>query len=171
MVRKMLALAVAALFAAPVLAGEIKLTGENTKVEFVGSKKAGKHTGGFKTVAGKATTDAGTLKTLEVTIETDSIFSDNEKLTTHLKAPDFFNVKEHPKAMFTITKVDGKTITGELTMLGKKGEVTFPAEVEAKDGSLKLTSEFKIDRTKWGMTYGKGMIDDEVVIKVSVDAK
>ena len=44
-------------FALPALAADAKfpLTGENTKIEFVGTKADGKHEGGFKTVTGNAT--------------------------------------------------------------------------------------------------------------------
>src|SRR5262249_56737705 len=112
-----------------------------------------------------------TLK-IEVNIDTDSLYSDEPsgKLTGHLKSADFFGVKDNPKATFKSTKVEKGdktyTITGDLTMLGKTKPVSFPASVSEKDGVLSLSTEFKIDRTQWGMTYGKGMINDEVTIKV-----
>ena len=34
-----------------------------------------------------------------------------------------------------------------------------------------LKAEFKIDRADYGMTYGKGMVDDDVAIKVDLKAK
>ena len=34
-----------------------------------------------------------------------------------------------------------------------------------------LNSEFKIDRNDWGMTYGKGKIDDLVEVKIAIAAK
>ena len=41
-----------------------------------------------------------------------------------------------------------------------------------KDGTLTLTSsEFVIDRTEWGMVFGKGRVDDKVTLKVAVTAK
>ena len=72
--------------------GKYTLTGDNTRVEFTGAKKEGKHDGGFKKLAGTATltgTDPASAK-IQVTIDTESLYSDNEKLTAHLKAPDFF---------------------------------------------------------------------------------
>src|SRR5262249_5649322 len=167
-----------ALVASPVLAADTKytLTGENTTIQFVGTKPGGKHDGGFKKVAGTATVTDGNLATLkiEVEIETDSLYADDPKLTGHLKSPDFFGVKDNPKATFKTTKVEktdkGYTITGELTMLGKTKAVSFPAAVAAGD-ALTLTSEFQIDRNDWGMSFGKGKIDDKVTIKVAVNAK
>jgi polyisoprenoid-binding protein YceI len=156
-------------------AAEIALTGENTKITFVGTKPEGKHEGGFKTVTGTATTGADpTALKLAVEIDVTSMHSDDEKLTGHLKSPDFFDVKNHPKAKFVSTKVekagDGYTVSGSLTLLGKTKPVTFPAKISTTDG-LSLTSTFKIDRTEWGMTYGKGKIDDAVGLTVSISAK
>src|ERR1043166_2761675 len=84
-------------FTGTALAETFNLTGKNTKIEFTGTKPKGKHEGGFETVTGKATATAGdpaSLK-LEVEIETASLYSDNPKLTTHLKSSDFFAVKDY----------------------------------------------------------------------------
>jgi polyisoprenoid-binding protein YceI len=153
------------------------LTGDNAKITFVGTKPGGKHEGGFAKLAGTATVTDGnpaTLK-LDVTIETDSLFSDNPMLTTHLKSPDFFAVKDHPRATFKTTKVEksdkGYTITGDLTMLGKTKPVVMPATVTTSGDTLTLTSEFSIDRTDWGMSFGQGKVDNKVNLKVVVNAK
>jgi polyisoprenoid-binding protein YceI len=177
MIRTASAALLAGLLALPVVAAETKyaLTGENTKVEFTGTKPGGKHDGGFKKLTGSATTDGGAIKAIEVEIDTDSLYSDADGLTKHLKNPDFFNVKENPKASFKTTKIEktakGTTVTGDLTLLGKTKPVSFPATVEEKDGTLTLKSEFKINRSDWGMTYGKGKVDDAVALKVNVTAK
>ncbi len=177
MTRVLFVTAITALLGTQALATDFPLTGGNTKVEFVGTKPGGKHTGGFAKLDGKAVvdgTDPASLK-IEVTIETDSLYSDDAKLTAHLKAPDFFSVKDFPKATFKSTKVEktaaGYAVTGDLTLLGKTKAVTMPAAVTATADALTLKSEFRINKTEWGMTYGKGKIDDEVTLKVSVTAK
>lgn len=180
MPRKLFAAALAAgLIAAPLFAADtaFPLNGESAKVTFVGTKPDGKHAGGFKTLTGTATVsdnNPATLK-LDVEIVTDSIYSDNEKLTGHLKNADFFSVKEFPKAAFKTTKVEktaaGYAVTGDLTMVGQTKPVTFPAAVKVENGTLTLTSEFKIDRTQWGMKYGQGKISDQVDLKLAVTAK
>jgi len=179
MYRTLFALAVAVLLGTSGTADDTKypLTGDNTKLEFTGTKKGGKHDGGFKKLSGTAVVTDGKFDTLkiEVEIETDSLYADDAKLTGHLKNPDFFGVKDNPKATFKTTKVEktdkGFNVTGDLTMLGKTKAVTFPATISEKDGVLSLKSEFKIDRTQWGMNYGKGMIDNDVSIRLAVSAK
>lgn len=156
---------------------DFALTGENTKVEFTGKKADGKHDGGFKKLTGTATVPDGKIESakIEVTIETDSIYSDNPGLTTHLKNADFFDVKTNPTAKFVSTKIaadgDKFNVTGDLTLNGKTKSITFPAKIAATGGSLTLTAAFKIDRTQFGMVYGKGKIEDEVDLKVNVEAK
>jgi polyisoprenoid-binding protein YceI len=174
--KRFLAIAVVALVPMAAVATDFPLTGSNTTVTFVGSKPGGKHDGGFKTVTGTASvtgTDATSLK-IALDIDVNSMFTDNEKLTAHLKSPDFFGVKSNPKAKFVTTKIekDGADykITGDFTMLGKTNSITIPAKIAATDGSLTVTSDFAIDRMKWGMTYGKGKVDDMVKLKVSVKA-
>jgi polyisoprenoid-binding protein YceI len=175
----LLTCALAAAAAAPALAQEATypLKGDNTTIQFVGTKPNGKHEGGFKTVNGTATLRGNDLSTLKIELEIDvsSLYSDNKKLTAHLLSPDFFGVRQNPKAKFVTTKVqaggDGVTVTGDLTLLGKTKSISFPAKVTADGESLRLSSRFRIDRTEFGMTYGRGKIDDQVSLTVSVNAK
>jgi len=181
MIRSLSALVLALLLGTAAAAGDVKyaLTGENTKITFVGTKPGGKHDGGFKKLTGNATVTDGNIETLkiEADIDTDSLYTDDPsgKLTGHLKNSDFFGVKDHPKATFKTTKIEktdkGYTITGDLTMIGKTKAVSFPATVAASGDTLTLSASFSIDRTDWGMNYGKGKIDDKVAMKVVVNAK
>ena len=147
---------------------------DNTKIEWTGTKPDGKHSGGFGAVSGLATLADGAGLKLEVNIDTTSLTSDNAMLTGHLKSPDFFAVKDHPKAKFVSTNVakddKGYTVTGDLTLLGKTKSISFPAELTAGD-ELVIKAKFTIDRTAFGMNFGKGKIDDNVEIRISVTAK
>jgi len=177
--RVLLAVALAGLLAGASPAADVKysLNEGNTKVTFVGTKDAGKHDGGFEKVSGTATVDdKGDATTLKVNVEvaTSSLWADDKKLTGHLKSADFFNVKKYPKVTFVSTKVekDGADykVTGKLTLLGKTKEITVPAKISAAR-SLQVSSTFKINRSEFGMTYGKGKVHDEVTISVEVDTK
>lgn len=151
----------------------LKLDGENTKIEWTGSKPDGKHSGGFKKLNGQATKVGNELK-LEVEIDCASLHSDNEMLTQHLKSPDFFAVKDHPKAKFKSTKIEktaeGYKVIGDLTLLGKTRQISFPAKIE-DGGELKIDAKFMVNRMEFGMTYGKGKVNDEVELRVHVAAK
>jgi len=156
--------------------GQFTLSGNNTTIKFVGTKKNGRHDCGVKEMTGTANVEGTDPATLKVSVDLDmnTIYADVAKLTNHLKSPDFFGVKSNPKAKFVSSKVeksgDAYKITGDLTMCGQTKSISFPATIAVNGGTLKLSSKFKIDRTQWGMMYGRGMIDDEVAISVSISA-
>ncbi len=152
-------------------ADPLKLDAKNSKVDFVGKKSDGQHIGGFKAFRVDAAVDSAdpSKSSLAIEIDTNSIWSDSERLTNHLKNPDFFDVRKHPKITFGATKIvqesDTKAaITGDLTLLGKTVSVTVPAEVTKHENSVELTTAFKIDRTRWGMNYGAGRVDNDVEV-------
>lgn len=156
---------------------ELTLVAGDSEINFVGSKPDGKHKGGFTkfTVDADANFDEPTKSSLAVEIEAKSIWSDDDKLTNHLKSPDFFDVRNNPKITFESTMIapgeDGgekstATITGKWTMLGKTVEVEVPVEAEVTEEQIEMTADFTIDRTKWGMTYGQGKIDNDVKVEV-----
>ena len=149
----------------------LTLVKELSQIEFVGSKPGASHRGGFKRFTADAAADWGDLSNSNFKIEIDatSLWSDSGGLATHLKNSDFFDVSRYPGITFETTRIELKSaseavVTGKLTMLGKAVEITVPCKIEVTDGGLKVKSEFKIDRTQWGMTYGKGRVDDEVEV-------
>lgn len=156
---------------------DVPLTGENTTVKFVGSKPEGKHEGGFKKLTGSAKFDPTDVTTLKLNVEIDmnSTYSDDDKLTNHLKSPDFFGVKNNPKSKFVSTKVekdgDSYKVTGNFTLNGKTKSLTFPAKIEPYADGLILNSSFSFDRNEWGITYGKGKIDNQVKMTIALRAK
>jgi len=111
-------------------------------------------------------------------------------LEGHLKNADFFDVEKNPTAEFKITKVanlDGtaenaveganKTVSGNLTLLGKSLNVSFPAKVAVVDGSVTLQAKFTVNRADWGIKFGTSetdpaewMISKDIEIGVDVKA-
>jgi polyisoprenoid-binding protein YceI len=148
-------------------AAALALTPENTKIEFVGTKPNGKHEGGFKAFSGGVELAGDAVSKVSVEIDANSLYSDNPKLTGHLKSPDFFDVKTHPKAAFVSTNIKkeaGKDathlITGDLTLHGETKAITLPAKIETAKDAVTVSSEFTIKRSDFGMTYGQGKVDD-----------
>lgn len=173
--RLLLALVALTLIAPVASAADHKLSGENTVLKFTGSKKDGKHTGQFPKLEGAIAMegDDPTKAKLSVNIDMTALTSDNPMLTGHLKNADFFEVKKYPSAKFESTKVEVTgdheyKVTGDLTMHGKTAAITFPLKLSEKEGVKTLAGEWKLDRTKWGISYGKGMINDEVEMSVSI---
>jgi polyisoprenoid-binding protein YceI len=153
----------------------------DSEVHFIGSKVTGSHNGGFKSFTGRFTIKDGVPvgNDNKVVIDMNSTFSDDEKLTTHLKNGDFFDVAKHPQATFEATGVkkesDTKyTVSGNLTLRGVTKNISFPATVTQSGDGAKIDSEFNINRKDFGIIYsGKAdnLIRDEVVIKLKLTAK
>ena len=64
-----------------------------------------------------------------LTIKPESVDTNNAGRDTHLRGPDFFNVKQFPVISFTSTAVKpiegGYEVTGDLTLHGETKPVTF----------------------------------------------
>lgn len=153
-----------------------------TKIDFTASKFSGQtKSGGFKGVTGHFTIKGGEPvgNDHRVEIDMNSIWSEADNLTDHLKNEDFFDVPQFPKSVYDVTEItkisDGKyKVTGNLEMHGVTKSVAFEADVVETDGVAKITAEFDIDRSLWGITYeGKkdDIINNEVILKFDLEAK
>jgi polyisoprenoid-binding protein YceI len=168
-----------------VSAGTVKYAFDqgSSKVTFVGSKVTGKHDGGFGSFKGTVdVVDGAPEKSkVDVQIDADSITTDTEKLTGHLKYPDFFDTQANPKATFVSTEIKKggdkgatHTVTGNLTIKGITKSVTFPATINVGGDNASLDAEFSINRRDFSLNYpGKpnDLIRDDVVIKLAIKAK
>jgi polyisoprenoid-binding protein YceI len=161
--------------AAPVKGGVATLSPQNTKIQFVCAHvgpRPDPRKGGFAKFTGKAQLDGKSLKSFTVDIDTASIGTEFEKLTNHLKSPDFFEVRKYPSARFESTKIEPGSgtaqITGKLTLHGVTKEISFPAAIEITDSGLKLSSEFTIDRTDFGINYDPTKVEKKVSMTVII---
>ena len=153
----------------------LTLVKEKSQIEFVGTKPGGAHRGGFTRFSVDATADWADLSksNFKFDIDATSLWSDNGALTGHLKNADFFDVSRYPNIRFETTRIELRSanqavVAGTLTMLGKAVEVSTPATIEVTESGLQVKTEFRIDRMQWGMTHGKGRIDDDVRIAVKL---
>jgi len=165
--------------ASPGAEGQVFQITEESTVGFIGSKITGSHKGGFSVVQGEISVVAGdpAQSTVHLEIDTTTLWADNEKLTGHLKSPDFFDVQAHPTAEFTSTEIvvaeQGYMITGNLNLHGVTKSISFPATIHIEDGKVTAQAEFSIMRFDFDIKYA-GMADDlirdEVVISFDLTA-
>ena len=119
--------------------GDVYVIGEGSSIGFTGSKITGSHDGGFNSFGGEIVLVDGdpAASRVEITIDTTSLWSDAEKLTAHLKSPDFFEVETYPTAKFVSTGIaateDGYEITGNLDLHAVEKQNTIPAAIELAD--------------------------------------
>ncbi|NSL86831.1 YceI family protein [Chitinophaga solisilvae] len=137
-----------------------------SKVNWVGKKVTGQHSGTINIAEGKLEVENNVLKGGSFSLDTRSIAvtdikdaDGNAKLVGHLKADDFFSVDKFATASLVITKVAAKgngnyDITGNLTIKGITNPITFPATVTVNGGKLTGKADLKVDRTKYNIKYG-----------------
>jgi polyisoprenoid-binding protein YceI len=157
--------------------GSLAINPSNSKIEFMGAKVTASHLGGFTDFAG--TLELGEpvdASRIEVTIQTASLYADKEKLTKHLKSPDFFDVAKFPTATFRSTDIRadgaGHTITGDMTLHGVTKRISFPATIAVTDEGVRANAEFSINRQDFGIAYPGApddLIRDLVAIKLSIE--
>ena len=164
---------------APAGANVYVINPQNSQIGFTGSKVTGKHDGTFNAFNGKIEM-ADKPETAKISIEIDmsQFTTENDKLTTHLKSPDFFDIEKFPKATFSSTEIKAggdngasHTITGTLELHGVRKTISFPANIKLADGKITSDSEFAINRKDFGIAYaGKAddLIRDQVVIRLKL---
>ncbi len=173
-----------------------------SKVMWEGPKPTSSHNGtvnisegtviiqGDAIVGGSFTLDMNSIANLDIEDEGKRGY-----LESHLKglgddnSDDFFNVRKYSTAKYEITKVSKKEsdpagnaiVYGNLTMRDVTKAVAFTANVAMTDGMVRVsTTQFKIDRTQWGIKYGspsffEGLADrainNDIGLKVTLVAK
>ena len=149
---------------------------EKSSIRFVAAKVTRDHKGEFKNFDGRIEYAGGTPVGVSFDIDLNSVETDTEKLTAHLKTADFFDVAKYPKATFTATSLvpaAGNTfqLHGTLDLHGVQKAVTIPVKTEQTAEGVHTTSEFTINRQDWGIAY-KGVPDDlirdDVLIKLDL---
>lgn len=158
-----------------------------SEITWIGAKMTGRHNGYFKIKEGELYMNNGLLSDGRIVIDMANMRADdkkidlssNEKLTKHLRSPDFFDVEKYPTAVFeltgvapydsTKTKTPAKAVrnaddalrvkhpthqvTGNLTLKNKTKSISFPAKVTMDDSVLKAKANFNINRTDWDLVY------------------
>lgn len=144
--------------------------------------------GNFKTFTGSVTLDA-TAPSVEATIDTKSINTQNEGRDKHLMSTDFFDADNNPTITFKSTSIvvagNTYTVKGNLTMKGVTKEITLPLTVsgpvknpmsKVEDQVIGVVGQTTINRqdfgVKWNqqMDQGGWMVGDDVTIIIKLEA-
>jgi polyisoprenoid-binding protein YceI len=93
----------------------------------------------------------------------------------HLKDSDFFDVEKFPTATLKITKIEYfadnniHKIIANLTIKGITKSQEFWAT--ANGSKKQLTTKFKIDRTRWGITYNNRLKNEAIADAIEFEVK
>jgi polyisoprenoid-binding protein YceI len=167
----------------------------NSKIEWIGKKPTGEHTGNVKLSSGTLLVEKNEIKGGSFIIDLNSIVdldlkdeNMNSRLVGHLKSADFFDVAKYPQANFVITRVTKlpksssanaaatHKIEGDLTMKSITKRISFDATIGIDKGKVTAsTKPFTINRTNWGVNYQSKsifaelkdqFIDDDITLTI-----
>ncbi len=122
------------------------------------------------------------MNTIVVTDIADT--ADNQHFVEHLTDQDFFETNKFPTASFVITGVTPKEnnrydVAGNMKIKNIEQPVSFEAAMVEDGAGKRLTAEFTIDRTRFGIEYGAEgkpgsekdwFILNEIFLKVNIVA-
>ena len=162
----------------------------HTLVEF-----SGKHMmfttvkGHFRSVRGTILLDEAdpSRSSVEVEIETPSLYSGVEYRDNHLKSADFLDIERHPMITFKSTRVellssDQAKVFGELTIRGITREVALDTELSGRGKDprgrevVSFDARTQINRKDFGLTWnlaletGGFLVGDIIKIELAVEA-
>jgi polyisoprenoid-binding protein YceI len=127
-----------------------------------------------------------TRSSVNVTIDTNSVDTSNNRGDDHLRSADFFEVEKFPQLTFTSKRVertpDGLVMVGDLTIRDVTREVRMPFEVTGpvatSNGQRLLGAEamLRINRFDYGLQWNRiteaaQVVGDEVRIELNVEAR
>lgn len=122
-----------------------------------------------------------TKSTVEVTIDVNSVDTRQPDRDKDLRSDHFFDADHFPTITFKSKKVEqvspGKLkVTGDLTIRGATKEVvldvdgpTAPVKDPWGNQRIGVNASSKITRQDFGITYGPGMIGDEITITIDAE--
>lgn len=159
----------AILFSIAATAQTRKIDLKKSTITWTGKKVTGEHSGsinfkeGMLVFKGKKLTGGSFIADMTTLSNNDQTGDGKKKLEGHLKSADFFNTDEFKTSKLVFKTIGEKTpgvysITADLTIKGKTNPVKF--DLALKGG--KATTEFSVDRTKFGIQYGSGSFFDDL---------
>lgn len=95
----------------------MQIDNANIKITFKGFGPGKVHNGSFSGITSNLSSDGSSISG-DISVDLNSMTTDTEKLTGHLKSKDFFDTEKYPTAKFqAMNLVDGK-LSGTLSVHG-----------------------------------------------------
>lgn len=123
--------------------------------------------------------------TVDVTIEVESVDTENGRRDDHLRSSDFFEASSYPTITFQGTGVEREGeqlfLVGDLTIKETTREVRIPFELAGPvevQGQKRLgaEAEIEVNRFDWGLTWDRAIetgglvVSEDVTLELSVEA-
>jgi len=120
--------------------------------------------------------DSLTTSNFDVSVDANSINTDNNMRDNHLRNDSYFDVKNYPRIHFLSTKITTSNkketlfVFGKLTIKNQTKDISFPfSETPSGDGYL-FSGKFKINRKDFGIG-GSSTISDDLEVSLNILSK
>ena len=179
------------------LDGNYAVDTADSVIRWTGRNLFNHHNGTLRLSSGKLVVQDGELRSARFEIDMNTIACEdltdsqwNAMLIGHLHHTDFFDVANHPKAVFECTSAErldvphdglpNYRITGNFTLRGITKPLTFDALIARADtGRLTGQAVLELDRTDYGSQYGSGkffrflgkhLVNDHIQLHLKIHA-
>ena len=154
---------------------------ENSIIIWTGKKIASSHEGTINILSGEIVINDDNILSGNIEVDMSSILNTDledekykNKLTSHLKNEDFFNVIEYPISTLLINSAEKNSnldynFTGELTIKGITHSVEFVGKVENTGVRYSANIKLIFDRTLWNIKNGSGQFFENLGDKMILD--
>ncbi len=150
----------------------------DSKVSFIIKNMGLDVDGSLKGLKGKIAFDPKSLKSslFDVTVDVNTINTNNTRRDAHLKRADFFDAEKYPVIGIKTTSVSAKgkdryTAKAILTMHGVSKNIQFDFVAQAQANGYRFTGGFTLDRLAYGIGKNSMTMGDEVKVNLDVVAK
>lgn len=143
--------------------------------------------GYFSEVSGSFMYDADSreVSDVSITVETDSVQTDNKARDRHLRSKDFLDTGNHAQMIFTAdaTTIDAAgegNLTGQLQLLGETRPLSLSVVLNKADDypfghkkfTLGVSARGSLQRSDYGMAYGVAnqLVGDTVDLIIEIEA-
>lgn len=180
--------------AAVVRDGRFALDLDESKLVWVGRNLINHHWGHVAISEGHVTFQGGVPVSGAVTVDLRQITCADlaggpmhDVLIHHLESDDFFDVENHPEAVFVFENAEvcsqaagcqNLKLHGSLTLRGETHPLTIIAAAGfTPEGKAALQASLALDRTEWGVLYGSGryflrlaghLVNDQIELQLRI---
>jgi polyisoprenoid-binding protein YceI len=110
----------------------------------------------------------------DVSIDANTINTDNSARDNHLREESYFDVKKYPRISFVSTKITSAsngtlTVFGKLTMKGTTKDISFPFTVTSNSDGYLFKGGFTINRRDYGVG-GSSTISNNLEVELNISA-
>jgi polyisoprenoid-binding protein YceI len=168
-------------FSFTAISQKYKPVDEGSKVHFI-IKNFGIDTGGdLSELTGDITFVPSniTASSFTVSVNVNTIDTDNESRDKHLKSSSYFDAETYPLITLTSTKINRTNksssgwyhFTGTLTIHGVTKPIAFPFRATKKGNDYLFVGGFTINRLDFGVGKNSSVMSNSVKVSISALAK